>query len=310
MMLWFWLGLIAASALMGIVLSRFGWPFELAASLLPQIGFVALLFSGCAFMLGRADVGLCALAAVALCGYGARELFEPPAPPIERRDVRVVWANVLNERQAFTRAMDLARAEGADIVMIAELPRMREPERSALSHGYPYHAGRGAMRGVNVALFSRTPLQAVEPFEAPEQHYRQSLAARVQTPAGPLQLLAVHPPVPTRPFKQRARDGTIAAAFARLRAADAPALLAGDFNTTSWSMRFRQGLASGGVERAGLGASSTWMAPLPILGLPIDHVFTANGAQASARVGPGIGSDHLPLIIDLQIAADTAAPAH
>jgi endonuclease/exonuclease/phosphatase (EEP) superfamily protein YafD len=303
MMIWSALALLFACAISGTLLARLGWPFELFASLLPQIGAAILLFALAMVTLGRPGVALLALAAVALCVWGARELFTPADRPLQHRDVRILWANLLAEPDAFRRAMRVAVENDADIVVFAEFPhRISETQMRTIAGVYQHHAGRPALAGSKVAVFSRLPLSDVEAFGISWRPNQQGLAIRVATTAGPLAIVGVHPSVPGIPAAQRARDETARLAFARTREAGVSAVLLGDFNATSWSPVIRSGSADGTLTRGRLGAASTWMSPWPVLGLPIDHAFAANGARLSARLGPGIGSDHLPLIVDVQLA--------
>src|SRR5262245_21747420 len=310
MIFWTGLGVLFACALGGALLARVGWPFELMTSLLPQIGAAALLFALSLLMLGRPGMAALAVCAAAVCGWGARELFAPRDAALPTRDVRVVWANLLGERDAFRRAMRFAVENDADIVVFAEFPSsVPEADWRASAGDYAHHAGRPTARGVKVAVFSRLPLSDVEPIGIPWRPNRQGLSVRVTTAAGPLTIVGVHPSVPIIPLAQRARDETSRVAFARTREAGASALLVGDFNTTPWSPLVRDAAADERLRRAHLGAASTWASPWPILGLPIDHAFAANDARISARVGPGIGSDHLPLLIDVQVRLEIRPPS-
>lgn len=301
MIIWALLAVLAVSAAAGVFLARFGWPYEIAASLLPQIGAVALLLTLSLFLLGRPGSALITAAIAALCAYGARELFAPPTPPLAERDVRIVWANLLGEADALIRVIRLAEAQNADLVVLAEFPSgMSLDDAQSRAGSFRHRAGRPGQDGVNVTFLSRTPLTDSEAIQAPQQPRRQGLALTIATPAGPLRVIGVHPAVPAIARAQAGRDITIAHATAHMRS-HGPSVLMGDFNAVPWSPAITSALADGAVTRAQTGWRSTWASPLPALGLPIDHAFAANGARISARVGPGVGSDHLPLIIDVAL---------
>ena len=80
------------------------------------------------------------------------------------------------------------------------------------------------------------------------------------------------------------------------------AILAGDLNGTPWCLephltwRLQDARAT-----AGAGLATTWPARLlDPFRIPIDHVLHARNVTCTRlRVGPRIGSDHLPLIADL-----------
>ena len=81
---------------------------------------------------------------------------------------------------------------------------------------------------------------------------------------------------------------------------DVPMLLAGDFNTPADSslLDTLRDHFEVGVERAGCGYGYTWPAVLP--SLRIDHILANRyGTFTFCRVGPEVGSDHLPVIAEV-----------
>jgi endonuclease/exonuclease/phosphatase (EEP) superfamily protein YafD len=79
----------------------------------------------------------------------------------------------------------------------------------------------------------------------------------------------------------------------------------GDYNSTPWYGSFRQMLANSGLvnSQAGFGLEPTWHASFPsILRVPIDHCLYSPGWQTVRRyIGKNIGSDHLPLFVELKL---------
>jgi len=79
----------------------------------------------------------------------------------------------------------------------------------------------------------------------------------------------------------------------------------GDFNNTPWSLMFRQLLADSGLKNSqnGFGLQPTWHASLPkFLQIPIDHcLHSPHFVTRDRQIGQNTDSDHLPLIVDLQI---------
>jgi endonuclease/exonuclease/phosphatase (EEP) superfamily protein YafD len=83
------------------------------------------------------------------------------------------------------------------------------------------------------------------------------------------------------------------------------ALVVGDLNTTDFSPCFRDFLKASGLQdsRQGRGIQASW-GPFPLLEIAIDHCLTAPEiAVMQRRVGPHLGSDHRPVIIDLRLPA-------
>ena len=66
--------------------------------------------------------------------------------------------------------------------------------------------------------------------------------------------------------------------------------------------KYLSGTTASGLHDSsqGRGPLPTWPADSPLLRIPLDHCFHSGDVRILAkRPGPDIGSDHLPLIIDL-----------
>jgi endonuclease/exonuclease/phosphatase (EEP) superfamily protein YafD len=81
-----------------------------------------------------------------------------------------------------------------------------------------------------------------------------------------------------------------------------PLLIAGDFNTTPHSPHFTDLINRSGLRSAALGRhwAPTWPTFFMPAGIQIDHVLVSDGVAVKRfETGPAVGSDHLPIIVDL-----------
>jgi endonuclease/exonuclease/phosphatase (EEP) superfamily protein YafD len=81
-------------------------------------------------------------------------------------------------------------------------------------------------------------------------------------------------------------------------------VLLGDLNTTSWSPHFRDLINTAGLKdsRAGFGIQPTWPAGTPPLWIPLDHCLVSPEIKVhDRRVGPNVGSDHFPVIVEFSL---------
>ncbi|HEY9616802.1 MAG TPA: endonuclease/exonuclease/phosphatase family protein [Microcoleaceae cyanobacterium] len=82
-------------------------------------------------------------------------------------------------------------------------------------------------------------------------------------------------------------------------------VMIGDFNTTPWSSRFRQLLQDSQLlnSQRGFGLQPTWNAYWPpLLRIAIDHCLHSRAFIVQNRtIGADVGSDHLPLQVDLRL---------
>jgi endonuclease/exonuclease/phosphatase (EEP) superfamily protein YafD len=85
-------------------------------------------------------------------------------------------------------------------------------------------------------------------------------------------------------------------------------IVCGDFNTVPWSAQFEDFGRAAGLTDVFRGAWHThsWPSWSPTLGALIDHCLVSDGlAVRDRRFGPSIGSDHLPLVLDVGIEGRT-----
>lgn len=109
------------------------------------------------------------------------------------------------------------------------------------------------------------------------------------------------PPVSRAGAAQQAR--MLDALAARVRGG-APLVLAGDLNAAPWSRPFARFLAATGLRdtRAGFGVQATFPASSWLLRIPLDHVLVSPGIGVTRRrVERDVGSDHLPVYIELAL---------
>jgi endonuclease/exonuclease/phosphatase (EEP) superfamily protein YafD len=86
-------------------------------------------------------------------------------------------------------------------------------------------------------------------------------------------------------------------------------IVCGDFNTVPWSAQFEGFGHAAGLTDVFRGAWHThsWPSWSPVLGALIDHCLISDGLAVRDRsFGPSIGSDHLPLVLDVGIERRSA----
>jgi hypothetical protein len=84
-------------------------------------------------------------------------------------------------------------------------------------------------------------------------------------------------------------------------------IIMGDLNTTAYSDAYKLLLEATGLRNAnaGFGLQPTWPASFLPFWIPIDHVLVSeNFTVLSHKTGPAIGSDHLPVVVELVLRPD------
>lgn len=116
-------------------------------------------------------------------------------------------------------------------------------------------------------------------------------------------VLGVHPLAPTTAERASLRDAQLDFAAEWSNRQTGPHLVVGDFNATPWSYPFRRLLADAELRNSqkGHGISASFPADGSFLTrVPIDHLLHSTDLAVVERIlGPRMGSDHYPLLVEL-----------
>ncbi|MCR0981943.1 endonuclease/exonuclease/phosphatase family protein [Roseomonas populi] len=210
-------------------------------------------------------------------------------------------------RHDLDRVIALIRRHEPDVVAIQEVEGRNRPGHApftALCEALGGHAVEApTMRATDGCyghtLVSRWPLEegALHDISVPGREPRTAITARLETPAGPLRLLAAHLGLGWR--ERRAQAAKLAALA---RAAAEPMLAMGDFN--DWEPH-------GPVDRAFLGTlpSRTRLRSFPVARpvFALDRIYARPRAalvRSWTDRAARDASDHLPVIAEVAIGAE------
>lgn len=223
--------------------------------------------------------------------------------------LRLVHFNVLSSNRAQAEVATWLASSGADLIFVQEV----DPTWAVTLARIPgYQMARSLPRRDNfgIALLVRdgAPVTSTGVIELAEGI--PALRADVLLAERSLPILAVHtlPPVSGEYAATRDRQLEAAGAWAIARRGEGAApVVIGDLNATPWSASLRAMIRDAALidSQQGHGLQASWPAMVPaILRIPIDHCLHDPRLWATARrLGPDLGSDHLPLIVDLAWAS-------
>jgi endonuclease/exonuclease/phosphatase (EEP) superfamily protein YafD len=222
------------------------------------------------------------------------------------KKLRIFFANVRLESREKAAMLREIRDADPDIVVFVEFSFwwrnavVHSPMMAAYSYGSGLSPDQAAGNSVNI--LSKLPLKS---------DTREWIAERcvetIEIPIGSqtLQLVGIHAP---RPMKYRDNDysGFWSRALPLLLEKHGPTIVIGDFNATQYSRVYQQ-LKAGGLRSAhedrGRGHAVTWPnGQYLVPPIRIDQaLLSADISCLGISEGRGLGSDHKPLILDVEI---------
>jgi endonuclease/exonuclease/phosphatase (EEP) superfamily protein YafD len=225
-----------------------------------------------------------------------------PDGAADRPILRLLIANVHTGNRDHGRLLELVGTEKPDLLLLEEIDAAWLAALEPLTADYPHRIARPSVDNFGIAMWSRVPIEArVRWFGSAGV---ASIQAKLQHAGSSVHILLTHPLPPMNARNARLRDGQTRAVARAVRQIGGRVILAGDFNMTCWSPAFADLLEDSGLSDStrGFGPQTTWPTTLPLpCRIPIDHcLHTPDFEVVDRRVGPDIGSDHLPLIVDLR----------
>lgn len=226
-----------------------------------------------------------------------------PSAALHSHTLRALAANVLYSNREHEQVRRCIRDLQPDVVVLAEVTREWAHGLQALGADYPFVASAFRFKGFGIYLLSRLPLERADVVQIGTAGL-PSVVARLQVGRQPLTIIGTHPCSPINARRARLRDEQLMALAGFVSSQQGPLILMGDLNTTSWVPGFQRLLSRSGLRdsRVGFGLQPTWPAASPLLRIPIDHCLVSDEVVIRRRwVGPDIGSDHYPIVIDFSI---------
>lgn len=277
------------------------WPFMLFEHFrLQYIAFGATVVTGAAALRlrGYFDAALIAMLVHVLMVAGDLTATRR-AGPSEAVTIRVLVLNVHTSTSSFDRVRRLIADENPDVIGLLEVDERWLAAIAPAVAGYAGRIEKARPDNFGVALYARGSLVG-SVVELGSQ--LPSVTADVMLAGARFGVILTHPIPPVSAAALAQHEAQLDAVGDVARTTTAPLVVMGDFNATPWSRPFRRLLGTSGLcdSRAGFGVQATFPASSHLVRIPIDHLLASCSVGVKQRrIGPDVGSDHLPVIVDL-----------
>ena len=214
-----------------------------------------------------------------------------------------------DKNQKFAAVFSYVRELQPEVFAITELSAAWEKALLAEFGDYPYRV-IASKHTSGIALFSKFPLLEPEVIYFPGDPVEHpQIRCRLKTTAGNIKCIVAHPSVPKKMVASRNAELLGIADVASKT--DSQCVVFGDLNCGPWSYYFSRLLELGKLvdSEQGFGPQPSWSTEMPLPLVPIDHFLVSKDVVVLNRVlGPNIGSDHLPLYVDLLVRGSVTKP--
>lgn len=229
---------------------------------------------------------------------------------------RLTAMNVWARNTKTDKVLGAVKTLNPDVLLLIEItPRWhqqlwRDPR---LRKTYPYRWWSG--KQTQLAVLSKTPLTDLHLIDMVDDQghktpYGTAMEGTLRLNGALVSLVLVHTSRPTDPTLYEAYRQNLETLTRRRPFYYEGLVMMGDFNATSYTSVMQGWMADLSLTDSLLtsGVQPSWPTFFPLAYIPIDHAFVRSPVVVMRRqTGPHVGSDHLPVTIDITTQASLLA---
>jgi len=298
--------LVGLATLVGL-LDRVWWAFETADVFRLQYLAVLVAAGLAALVLRRPRLAALATAFaavnLAVLGVPLTRSVTAASNASTSGTLRLVVANVEVGNRDFAAVRRLVAKTHPDVFGVTELTPAMARHLGEDLPGYGRRVLETRDDAYGIGVYSRVPLLSAKVVRFPADG-PPTVVVRVRVAGKPVAVVVTHVHTPfAGSIRVRHLDALAATARSQL---GKRVVVCGDFNTPPWTGLLRD-FASDARLRDVYGsrawAGYSWPTWAYVLRVPLDDCFVSDGIAVTAHHdGPNVGSDHLPLVVDVGIA--------
>ncbi|TGO03119.1 hypothetical protein PN36_12240 [Candidatus Thiomargarita nelsonii] len=278
------------------------WTFDLFSHFKVQY-FALLLFCAFVFLLARQWKWLFfGLLGVFINGVVVLSLYAPPSDFIRQNNtLKLLLSNVNVGNDNFSALIQLVRSEQPDILIVQEWNAHWRQQLKIFDKTLPYIKTSLDSGVFGTIVLSRFPFEEAQILSLGSGEL-ESILVKIRVNDKVISLLTTHPwpPISGKTFEHR--NSQLFEVNSFLKDLSSPKIVIGDLNISMWSPIYSflsQELVN---ARQGFGILPTWPTFMPFMMIPIDHCLVSSDVNVlNLKTATSIGSDHLPLIVELAL---------
>jgi endonuclease/exonuclease/phosphatase (EEP) superfamily protein YafD len=218
--------------------------------------------------------------------------------------LRAVSINVNTANKRFDLVRQYVLENSPDFLLLVEVDDAWLKGVADIERLYPYRISQPQNDNFGIALYSKYPCKTCKLLDLGGTGI-PSVVGEFEPGSGNLTIVGTHPLPPKGSEYASLRNRQLNAIAEYVAELSGQKMLLGDLNATPWSPQFRQLLRQASLSDSanGFGLQLTWPSFSYLQRVPIDHCLVSSKIEIVNRsVGPDVGSDHFPILIDFKIA--------
>ena len=291
------------------------WPLDLLSHFRVQLAIVVVIATIVLLIIKRRKLACIALAIAVIHIADVGRLYLPSAAASDAaQDAPTLkllhfnawsWSN--RDPAAFVRYLE---SSDVDLAFVQESNEDIVDCLKSMHSGFELVWPRGPYQhGEHLVLRKMRTGSPIEVISVERCRWGRAIDVRIKWQGRIIAILNPHITIPGSRANALERNAEFAVVAEWARAQQLPSVIIGDLNATPWCSGFRSLLAETKLidSQQGFGVQGSWPRRPPhalswIFTIPIDHcLHDANWVTLDRRIGPYLGSDHLPLEVTVQL---------
>ena len=223
--------------------------------------------------------------------------------PALSKTFKIVCINLLSSNGEFHSVETFIKTESPDVLVLQEMTELWQIMLEPTLAGYQYKTVIAREDNFGIAFYSRLELTSSQILNLGNSGL-PSIEAEFKLGPDSLTILATHPLPPVGREYFDSRNSQLFALSNYATQSTNELVLIGDLNCSSFSNHFKNLTKDSNLidTRKGFGILSTWPTWFSIMKTTLDHCLISEGLSVKSRgLGGFIGSDHLPIIVELGV---------
>jgi endonuclease/exonuclease/phosphatase (EEP) superfamily protein YafD len=215
--------------------------------------------------------------------------------------IKIASINLLASNTDVQSVTEFIMQNNFDVLVFLEFTPEWEKALKKLNRKYPNQVLKPIQGVYGLGIYSKPAVTNSELLFFFRDHI-PSIFVELEHQGDTLGILATHPPPPIGKELSQVRNEQFKEISRFSRIYKKELLVIGDLNSTSFSPNFRLLFEDGRLRdsREGFGLLPTWNARWFPISVALDHALVTEGIEVLNRTtGTDIGSDHLPVVIEV-----------
>ena len=278
-------------------LATIHWIFELTSHFKLQYFALSVFFSLVLLLARQWKWASLGILSICLNAIAVLPWYFPTTRDVIQPSLKLLHANINIGNHDYAAFNQLVKSEQADIFIVQEIDTHWFKQLKVFEITFPYSFATRERGIFGTVIYSRFPFEEKQNLFLGRGKL-ESLLVRFKFNGKIISLLSTHPLPPISREAFEYRNSQLFEVNTVLTQLKKPKILIGDLNISMWSPFYAKMPLHN--ARQGFGILPTWPNFIPFMMIPIDHCLVSSDIKVvNIKTGPSIGSDHLPLIVEL-----------